>query len=492
MPQLESTSALFTPSGVSVAILNSIRIRKSASAYISRTFGAPTNNTVWAMSFWGKLGAFDAAIKGFFSTGAVPGAGNASLTWHSDYTIHLNNNAGTNVASSTAVLRDPSAHGHFYMQSTGTAINVYFNNQLYLTYAGTITNINSAIQHNIGVYYTYYADMVQSQWCFVDGQSLSPASFAAADPVSGEWKPITSEQIRTNVGTWGNNGCMLLFNGTPGATIYDRKVSDTDTAGNNWTATNISTTAGVTYDWLIDSPSNATSGIQPVGNYGVWDILNLATTAALTASNLNAGASGIAICDTRMDTGVIFYWEITSTGGTTNVGVYNGVASATYGVTTGSTIGFRFNATTGALDWTNNGTSWTSIATGLTTGPYFIYASTAAATTASLNCGQRPFSYSPTGVVSVCTANLPSTVVITSGSFTGNANANGPEIDLNGAPITMTINGNAVTWGTHADKLAHGFKIRTASASYNTAGANTFSVTSAGKAFKYANAQGNP
>ena len=56
----------------------------------------------------------------------------------------------------------------------------------------------------------------------------------------------------------------------------------------------------------------------------------------------------------------------------------------------------------------------------------------------------------------------------------------------------MTINGNAVTFGTHADKTANGFKLRSSSASYNTAGSNTYSVTSTGASFKHARAQGNP
>ena len=56
----------------------------------------------------------------------------------------------------------------------------------------------------------------------------------------------------------------------------------------------------------------------------------------------------------------------------------------------------------------------------------------------------------------------------------------------------MTINGNSVTFGTNADHLANGFKVRSASASYNAAGSNTYSITTTGDKFKYANAQTNP
>jgi len=63
---------------------------------------------------------------------------------------------------------------------------------------------------------------------------------------------------------------------------------------------------------------------------------------------------------------------------------------------------------------------------------------------------------------------------------------------LNGTPTAMTINGNAVTFGTHADKLANGFKVRSSSASYNASGSNTYVATTVGEVFKYEEAQSNP
>ena len=102
-------------------------------------------------------------------------------------------------------------------------------------------------------------------------------------------------------------------------------------------------------------------------------------------------------------------------------------------------------------------------------------------------------SYSaPSGFVALNTYNLPAGSVTTSGSFTGNASTDGPFIYLNGVPAAMTINGNAVTFGTNADHLANGFKVRSSSASYNASGSNTYSITTTGAKFKYANAQTNP
>ena len=111
------------------------------------------------------------------------------------------------------------------------------------------------------------------------------------------------------------------------------------------------------------------------------------------------------------------------------------------------------------------------------------------------NFGQRPFTNTPT-YPTLCQANLDAAGTVTvSGTFTGNASADGPCVWMNGVPKTLTINSNAVTFGTDADKLATGFKVRTSSASYNTAGSNTWTATidsDLQNIFKYNNAEGNP
>ena len=112
----------------------------------------------------------------------------------------------------------------------------------------------------------------------------------------------------------------------------------------------------------------------------------------------------------------------------------------------------------------------------------------------NFNFGQRPFSYTPpTGFVALNTFNLTAGTITTSGSFTGNGSTDGPFVYLNGVPTAMTINGNSVTLGTNADKLANGFKVRSSSSSYNNSGvSNSYTITSTGAKFKYANAQENP
>ena len=90
----------------------------------------------------------------------------------------------------------------------------------------------------------------------------------------------------------------------------------------------------------------------------------------------------------------------------------------------------------------------------------------------------------------MCQANMRDfEPITTSGSFTGNASTNGPCVDIGGTPGSLTINGNAVTWGTHAYKTSYGFKVISSAATYNAAGTNTFVVTSPGATRRFSIAQ---
>ena len=285
-------------------------------------------------------------------------------------------------------------------------------------------------------------------------------------------------------------------------------------------------------DSLVDSPTNYGTdtgvGGEVRGNYCT---LNPLDNGGLTLSNGNlqfdrATASWISGRATIGMSSGKWYWEVVQTTGTSMmVGIskgdalqssyvgavatgwaynsadgnkYNNASNSAYGntYTTNDVIGVAFDVDSGDLKFYKNGTvqnSGTAAYTGLTSGPYFPAVSLYGTATAFTNFGQRPFAYTaPSGFKALCTANLPEGTIATSGTFTGNALADGPFVYLNGVPTAMTINGNAVTFATHADKLSNGFKVRTSSASYNTAGSNTYSISTTGAKFKYARAQANP
>ena len=97
----------------------------------------------------------------------------------------------------------------------------------------------------------------------------------------------------------------------------------------------------------------------------------------------------------------------------------------------------------------------------------------------------------PSGYKALCTANYSEDDFgfITNTTFKGSGTNPGPVVFLNGPPDSLTINSNTVTFGTHAEKMACGFRLITTSSDYNSTGTNTVVATAAGATWKYSNAQ---
>jgi hypothetical protein len=164
-----------------------------------------------------------------------------------------------------------------------------------------------------------------------------------------------------------------------------------------------------------------------------------------------------------------------NTGGFAN----NNVVIATYtAATAGNTLMFAYDADSGKFylglqgTWFNSGIPESGIgavvSSGLLGTQIAAAMSTYSGSAGTANFGAKAFTYTPpTGFKALCTANLPEGTAAAPATFTGNASADGAYIAMNGTPETLSINGNAVTWGTHADRTAGGVKLRTASASYN-------------------------
>ena len=281
-------------------ISRSLRFRSSASAYLNRTFGAPTSSTIFTFSTWMKRGTLGTA-QALFGT-------NAQNTFYFDtdnklYVAHNN----VVKASTTAVYRDPSAWYHIVYQQNGSAITIYVNNVSAATGTGSPFNINTAIAHYIGYGNTganfdgYLADIN-----FIDGQALTQSSFGETDATTGVWQP------KAYTGTYGTNGFWLKFTDV-GATSGSNAGYGKDFAGTNyWTTNNLSSTAGVTYDSMIDTPTPFDNGGTGVGNYAT---LNPLSTTAGTYDYANLRYVGASAW--RRTNGTIavssgkWYWEVT-------------------------------------------------------------------------------------------------------------------------------------------------------------------------------------
>lgn len=429
-------------------IERSLRFRSIGSAYLDRTPSVAGNRRTWTWSGWGKRG--ELARHTLFHAATDP-TDQFAIEFAADSTIAITDfrsgGAIVSYKATTAMYRDPSAWYHV-MVATNTTLataedrfKVYVNGIRITSFSTNTLNtaqnadltVNSTGFHRIG--------LSQYETFYLDGY-LSEVNFVdgqALTPSSfGMTDPVTGQWSPiAYAGTYGTNGFYLDFS-DPSSTA--NLCLDRSGNANNWTPTGISITAGATYDSMLDVPTRYSDGGNGRGNYAT---LNPLSTTASTLTNGNLTASGTTDLPTIIPTLGNWYFEIS-------------------GVT---------------KNWT----------------PPAAFPSAAG----DYNFGQRPFTNAITpGYQLLHTGNLTSDTVTTSGSFTGNALADGPFVWMNGAPETLTINGNAVTFGTHADKLANGFKLRTTSASYNSTGTNTWTATvltpASKSAFRKQLAKANP
>lgn len=252
------------------------------SQYLSRTPGVAGNQQKWTVSTWvkhSKLGALQELFGGYINT--------------STYGVVRFNNAdqiemyATNAVpwfTTSAVFRDPSAWYHIviaYDSANATAnqrVRLFVNGTEQTSFAAdnraSYQNQNSAWNstsvQSIGVDIASpggYLDGYMSDFYSVDGQVLTPSSFAQADPTTGQWLP------KAYTGTYGTNGFHLSF--SSGASLG----ADSSGSGNNWT-----TNGGIAAanNQVIDTPNN---------NFATWNPIHMGTYATLSSGSLNVSVS---------------------------------------------------------------------------------------------------------------------------------------------------------------------------------------------------------
>jgi len=413
-------------------IQRSLRFNSADSAYLNRTPASDTNRTTWTVSFWVKRGALGSRqeILGNINSIALNGV---YIEFLADDTFQFGEYASTLwnwQLITTAVFRDPSAWYHIVLsadttQATNTNRFKIYVNGVQVTVFGTSSypsqNFNTAwnttqpisIGRN-GQYNALYLNSYLTEIYNIDG--LTPNTTTRT--VNGVTQTILTElgQFNANTGVWepaawtrafGTNGFYVNFSDNSNTTAATLG-KDYSGNGNNWTPNNFLVTAGAGNDSLVDSPTaygtDTGAGGEVRGNYATWNSLINGDSAAngnLDVTNDTARSTQVLL---QFDT----YWEITSTGGTTTAGTVSGTGTTnTTTIASTKTYGFRLT-TAGTLDYKNitDGGSFTNITTGLTS-QQFIYASAAAATTGSLNAGQRPFAATaPSGFKALVTTNL--------------------------------------------------------------------------------------
>ena len=431
----------FTSSGAaSYSVNKSLRFRSSASAYLNRTFGTPTNNIKWTWSAWvkrGKLGSAGVMFQGYASL-----ATRTALQFNSSDQLVFNGTVAT--ATTTAVFRDPAAWYHIvcvYDSANATAANrlLLYVNGTAQTVTGTqptaslVEYINGAWLHYISTGYSgafEYLDEDLAEINFVDGQALAPTAFGSSSTYN-QWLPIRY------AGTYGTNGFYLPFTNTASTSTL---VADSSGNANNWTPNNISLTAGSTYDSLTDVPTLTST---TVANYCVLNPLS--TGRPISAGNLQYGgsATGIVKGTIAVTTGK-WYFEFQWTGtagpgaqigialmstsptitylgstgatGTTGYGYYSsngnkysGSGGVAYGAsyTTSDVIGVALDLTAGTLTYYKNNVSQGVAFTGLVGEFTPAAGSDGTNDTGGVNFGQQPFTYTPpSGFLPLNTFNI--------------------------------------------------------------------------------------
>jgi len=443
---IDALPLLLGPEGYQIS--RSVRLRSSASAYFNRTFAAGSQTT-WTFSIWFKLGTLG-VNRVLISCGS--GATDSIIYINTGNTLFLNLDNVT-CRASTQVFRDPSAWYHLVVAldtSNATAqnrIRAYINGVEITSWVTNNTiaqnatpSFNSAIAHNISLYTGgggLYFDGYLTETNWINGQALTPSSFGETNAITGVWQP------KKYAGTYGTNGFYLNFSDNSGATATTIG-KDNSGNGNNWTPNNISVTAGVTYDSMLDVPTPYADGGNGRGNYATLNAVDLGYSATTSEANLkvSTASSGNAASASTMALSTNTYWEVTI-GSNSQVGLIWGRASDAYGNSSismfangatgslanatrtlsatpswsnGDTLGFAWNNSTRVLTLYQAGSAtavmtMTTPATGDPNVAITNYTS-GAVMSSQVNFGQRPFAYTPpTGFVALNTQNLPTPTI---------------------------------------------------------------------------------
>jgi hypothetical protein len=470
-----SASPLLLASSAKPYLLErSLRLRKSASAYLSRIFtNSPTSRTTMTMSFWVKRGTLGDA-NSMFLYGTFNNWETAFFNSSDQLTVNGPSMAGQQGSiTTTQVFRDSSAWYHIvvvYDTTNATAsdrIVLYVNGSRVTTFSSsTNSNQNNTTTEWLvsggGSWIGNSANAARHLDCYmaeinvVDGQALTPTSFGSTSSTTGVWQP------KKYTGTYGTNGFYLPFTDNSALTTSSNVGLGKDFSGNSnfFVTNNISITAGSTYDSMTDVP---TLTDETTANFCVMNPLDKRSIAVVSNGNLNTS------CDTSGSWGQVrgtlafptsgkFYWEVTlSTVNTEDmsVGIGNETTSLSLNfapsswanvyvildngdlyVNNSSTTGYgtafsngnvfmvAFDRDNSKIYFGRNGTWFNSsdpatqtnpAASGISTSlTFFPMTGSAGFTppTGQHNFGQRPFAYTPpTGFVALNTFNLPTPTI---------------------------------------------------------------------------------
>jgi hypothetical protein len=434
--------------GAGYQVSRSLRFNSADSSYLSRTPASAGNRKTWTWAGWVKRSALG---TDYIFTTTDAGSSNAGYIWFANDVLaywDTRNASDGNILLTNALFRDLSAWYHIvlavdYSAATPADRAKFYVNGVAQTYSATnypLTTEQSYFNSTTAHYMAGGGERIDGYLAdihFIDGQALTPSSFAETNATTGQWVP------KAYTGTYGTNGFRLDFSDNSAATAT---TLGKDQAGsNNWTPNNLSVTAGAGNDSFVDTPTSygtdTGAGGEVRGNYCTWGAA-YAGAAGLSNGNLDflSPSTMSAFGSISFTTGK-WYWEILNSGtGLSYVGImdstitsatdtswstqarayvsggskYDG-SSTSYGASwaANDVIGFALDLDANTLTFFKNGTSQgVAFSSGLIGKEWkpFVYGSSGSG--CSANFGQRPFAYTaPSGFKALCDTNLPAPTI---------------------------------------------------------------------------------
>jgi len=431
----------------------SLRFRSGATPFLSRTPSVAGNGKTIVFAAWIRRTVF--GVTSQILSVQQSGVADDCIGFIGDALVFALNDGYTGYVAQTAMFRDISEFMDVVIAvDTSQAIaanrvRIYINGQLQTLQANTIplnyvmTGFNTLRPHVIGRYApgSLHFDGNIAHYAFIDGYptGVTNANWSSTDfsamfglfhPRTGQWRPKPKVQLKSVVDAGGVNSCFLPFDNTSSLSTL---CADSSVKGNNWVATNISLTPGVTYDSMTDTPTNcfpvidanfAANGFSP-GNitdgglkfsssatyhftpctiplpaYGKWyaEFIPQDTVSFIGVADLDNGPGA----SQNIGGGYGWYGNV----------IYTGNASAVIGslpaMAANDIIGVAVDMTIPQVQWYKNGTLVATQALSslkryaFACGDYYA----PGATSCYANFGQRPLSYLPSGYKTLCTKNL--------------------------------------------------------------------------------------
>ena len=426
----------------------SLRFNNDDSAFLDRTPNSASNRRTMTISVWvkGMIGGtyviFDAhqddqnRMRLFFND-------NGTIQFFS----RISNSDVSNLT--TGLYRDPSAWYHIVFAIDTTQSTSSDRYKIYINGVQQETNnsypaqnleifFNSTNNHKIGIGGDDQGnespfDGYMAEFNFIDGQALTPSSFAETDSTTGQWVPIDTSGL-----TFGTNGFRLQFADNSGTTATTLG-KDSSGNGNNFTPNNFSVSTGTGNDSLEDTPTNNFCTLNPLDVYGDG-VSEEIKNGNLEAKN-TSGSYRMTRSTFHFTTGK-WYWEVKvlNAGSATLIGVagkdyvagsgarrvYNSVngqkyigSGSSYGAsfTTNDIIGTALDLDNGTLTFYKNGVSqgvaFTDMLTAMVDGGWTPVFNGYGNSEGAFNFGQRAFDYTqPTGYKKINSANLPDPTIL--------------------------------------------------------------------------------